>query len=361
VVEAAERMRRDLNAQPSNFYWRALQPLLESSRESLAAYLHTRPDELLLLPNVTYAINLVVSSLSLLRGTEILLTDHDYGAMSLTLQRWTELRDWNLRSMELPFHPGITPDELFSAIRNAITPATRVLFLYHVTSPTGIRLPLKEICAYAREHDILTIVDGAHAPGAIPVNLAEIGADFYAANLHKWLMCPVSGGFLHVSRHRRTDLRALITSWGWGYTRPEAFDPSPLGGQRWQADLEFHGTTDRIPQLVIPHALQLREQLGGDAAIQAHMQHLANHARKVIPLPCATAQHPDLASPLLVFDFPLPNGTDCNTLRDRLYHEHHIECPLTQAAGKTYLRVSTAIFNTESDIDSLASAVRKLH
>lgn len=358
VLEAANRLRHQLNLAPSNFYWRDLQPLLAQSRQALAGYLNTRPDELLLLPNVTFAINLVVSSLTLLRGTEILVTDHDYGAMSLTLQRWTEVRDWNLRQLDLPFRPDVTPAELLAAVKNAITPATRVLFLYHVTSPTGLRLPLKDVCAFAREHEILTLIDGAHAPGAIPVDLADIGADFYAANLHKWLMCPVSGGFLHVARHRRTDLRALVTSWGWGYQRSEAFDPSPLGGQRWQADLEFHGTADRVPQLVLPDALRFREQLGGDAAIRAHMHRLATYARKVIPLPCASPAHPDLSGPLLAFELPLPPSTPTEALRDRLYQNHNIECAITQAAGKTYLRISTAIFNTENELDALATAVK---
>jgi isopenicillin-N epimerase len=357
VQKRADELRDRMARDPSDFFWRTSGPVTSASRSALAGYLGCKADELLLLPNVTWAINLVVSSLTLPRGTEVLTTDHDYGSMLSTWQRWAGVRDWNVRTMTLPF-PAESPEQVVAAFREAITPATRVLFLYHCTSPSGYVLPLEEICAIARERDVVTVVDGAHAPGMLPVNLEKIGADFYASNTHKWIMGPCSAGFLHVRRSRRLDLRPLITSWGWGYARSEAFEHvEAMGGSRWQYDLEFHGTADRVPQMVLPEALALRQALGGDAAIAARVGELRAYAEKVIPLPCRSSPDPRLRGALTIFEVP-----DCDAIavRDRMYNEHHIECPITQAAGRQFLRVSTAWWNTEEELDALASAVRSV-
>lgn len=370
VLRRTEELRLLQATNPSDFMWRQTPALIESARASLATYLNARPADLLLLPNITYAINLVVSSLTLPRGTEVLLTDHDYGAMVNTWQRWASVRDWNLRTVPIPLTTassggGVTtpnsPDDVFSAITSAITPATRILFLYHVSSPTGLVFPLADICRYARERDILTVIDGAHGPGMIPVDLTAIGADFYASNLHKWLLCPSAGGFLHVAPHRRNDLRPLITSWGWGYERSKAFEDSKNGGSRWQWDLEFHGTADRTPQMALPSALAFRKTLGTEEQILAHYHHLSRVVRDLIPLPCASPSHPDLHAALTIFEVP---PCDPIAIRDRLYNEFHIECPITVLNSPTgprhFLRVSTATFTTADHLAQLAAAVKTL-
>jgi isopenicillin-N epimerase len=356
VQRRLDELRRMMMSDPSDFCWRKTPPLLQASRQALADFLGCQADELLLLPNVTFAINLVVSSLTLPRGTEVLISDHDYGAMVTTWQRWAAVRDWNLRTLKLPF-PVESAEHIVDAYRQAILPSTRVLFLYHCTSPTGIVMPVREICALARERDVVTVVDGAHAPGMVPLDLADIGADYYGSNTHKWLMGPCPGGFLHVARRRRTDLRALVTSWGWGYQRSEAFEDSGNGGSRWQWDLEFHGTADRTPQMVLPEALAFRTALGGEAAIAASVADLMEHARHEIPLPCRTSPDPRCRAALSVFEVPTP-PTHINTVRDRLYHEFGVEAPITSADGKQFLRVSTAVFNTHKDVETLAHAAK---
>lgn len=365
VRERAEELRGMMATNPSDFCWRRTPGLLQEARGALAGYLGVPADELLLLPNITFAVNLVVSSLALLRGTEVLLTNQDYGAMTLAWQRWANVRDWSMRTLEMPFGRDVRAEQLVELFKHAMTPSTRILFLYHATSPTGLVLPLKEICALARERDIVTVVDGAHAPGMVPVNLAEIGADYYAANLHKWMMCPAGGGFLHVARHRRTDLRALITSWGFGYNRSEAFEDSGNGGQRWQWDMEFHGTVDRVPQMVVPAALEFREKLsggGGDAVLFKQIADLAGYAREVVParsgLVVGSPDDLSLCGGLVVFD--LPGKCDPIAVRDRMYNEFNIEAPVTQAGERQYLRVSTALFNTRGDVDAVAAAAGQI-
>jgi isopenicillin-N epimerase len=218
-------------------------------------------------------------------------------------------------------------------------------------------LPLAEICAMARERGVVTVVDGAHGPGMVPVNLAEIGADFYGANLHKWMMGPMGGGFLHVRAERRLAVKPLVTGWGWGYEKEKAFEDSGNGGSRWQWDLEFHGTADRVPQMVVPEQLAFREALGGEQAIREHYRRLGAYARRVIPLECASAEEAGLWGAVTIFEVPACDGIK---VRDELYHEHGVECPVTSTEGRQFLRVSSGVFNTKGDIDRLAAAVRKM-
>jgi isopenicillin-N epimerase len=358
VLQRLMDLRTQLAAQPADFCNRQMPALLTAAREQLAAYLNVRPADLLLLPNVTVALNLVVSSLTLLRGTEVMLMDHQYGSMNFLWERWAGVRDWSLRTIEVPFEKSTTPEDIIEAVSRQLSSSTRVLFLYHVTSPTGLVVPVKELCALARERDILTVVDGAHAPGMVGCDLSEIGADFYGANTHKWLMGPANGGFLYCQPHRRLELRALITSWGHNYLRSEAFADSGNGGSNWQWDLEFHGTIDRTPIAVLPDVLNFRQSLGGDAVISARMKELARYARQAIPLPVASPDHPDLCGALTVF--ALPETINPLELRDTLFHSHHIECAITHAGGKPFLRVSTGIFNTQAELDRLARAVSEL-
>lgn len=360
IQQRVGELRSQLASNPSDFCWRELPKLIQTSRAATAAYLNCKPDELLLVPNITFAHNLIVSSLTLPKGTDILITDHEYGAMVYAWQRWAGVRDWNLRTLSLPIGPSLTAEQYISHIEQALTPATRVLFLYHCASPTGLVLPLKEICALARSKDIITVIDGAHAPGMIPVDINEIGADFYAANLHKWVMAPAGAGFLHVARNRRLDIRPLITSWGWPYNRSEAFEDSGNGGSRWQWDLEFHGTLDRCPQMVLPETIAFRRELGSEADIYAHHQNLSDFARKLIPLPCMTPEDPRLRGGLTIFEVPTPPNKDPNVYRDILYHTHGIEAPTTSTQGRYFLRISTATFNTEEDIHQLAQAVKQI-
>jgi selenocysteine lyase/cysteine desulfurase len=152
-----------------------------------------------------------------------------------------------------------------------------------------------------------------------------------------------------------------VTAWGWPYNRSEAFEDSGNGGTKWQWDLEFHGTADRVPLMVVPEQLAFRTALGGEAAIHEHTRSLAAYARKTIPLPTLTPDDPALSGALSVFELPASVlKADANKYRDKLYFEHDIECPVTSAGNRMLLRVSTAIFNNHTDVDKLAVAVRRV-
>jgi isopenicillin-N epimerase len=357
VMERMGELRGRMASNPSDFCWRQLPVLIESSRAALAGYLGCAAGELVLVPNVTFAMNVVVSSLDLPAGAEVVVTDHEYGSMVKLWERWAAVRGWKLRTVKVPVGNQVTWGELIEVFDQAMTGETRALFVYHCASPTGLVLPLKEICGRARERGVVTVVDGAHGPGMVPVDLAEIGADFYGANLHKWMMGPCGGGFLHVRAERRLAVKALVTAWGWGYPEGTAFEDSGNGGSRWQWDLEFHGTADRVPQMVVPEMLAFREALGGEEVIAEHYRALGAYARGVIPLVCTSAYEEGLCGAVTIFEVPACDGVK---VRDELYHEHGVECPMTSTAGRQFLRVSAGVFNTQADMDRLAAAVRKV-
>ena len=357
VMERVGELRGMMAGNPSDFCWRQIPHLIERSRAALAGYLGCGAGELVLVPNVTYAMNLVVASLELPAGAEVVVTDHEYGSMVKLWERWAAVRGWRLRTVKVPVGRGVTKGELVEVFDRAMTGGTKGLFVYHCASPTGLVLPLAEICGMARERGVVTVVDGAHGPGMVAVNLAEIGADFYGANLHKWMMGPCGGGFLHVRAERRLEVKPLVTAWGWGYEKAKAFADSGNGGTRWQWDLEFHGTADRVPQRVVPEMLAFGEALGGEGAIAEHYRRLGAYARGVIPLACVSAEEAGLCGAVTIFEVPACDGIQ---VRDELYHVHGVECPVTSTGGRQFLRVSAGVFNTEADVDRLAAAVRKV-
>lgn len=359
VFDAATRLRRLQAEGPTDFIARRGPVLLQKARSALAAFLRADPADLLLVPNVTFSINVVATSVPLRPGDEILTSDHEYGAMISCWRRTARRSGARVRRVRIPYDSE-DPREIVEAFRQGIGPRTRVLFFSHVTSTTGLVLPAAALCAMARRRGILTVIDGAHAPGMVPVDLRRIGADFYGANAHKWLMAPSGCGFLHVRAARKPLLRSLITSWGWGYPPSRREKDSAWGGTFWQRDFEFHGVTDRVPQMVLPEVLAFRRRLGGEAAIARRVRFLSDYARSLLAglgLKPATPENPSLRGAMTAFEIPAAISKD---LRERIWKKARIETAVTSAAGKWFLRVSTAGFNSPGDIDRLADALRPM-
>src|SRR5262249_20249074 len=197
VFERVTQLRRRLAEEPMDFLLREMPGHLWQARESLAKFLRADPFRLIFTANVTTAVNIVASSLILATPGEILLTDHEYGAMHWCWERAAHRLGLTLRTFPLPTMAS-GPQEIVDAACKAMTPKPRLFFFSHVLSPTGLVLPAKELCAEARRRGILTLVDGAHAPAMIPLDLDDIAADFYGANCHKWLLAPTGAGFLYV-------------------------------------------------------------------------------------------------------------------------------------------------------------------
>ena len=213
VFERVTQLRRRLAEEPMDFLLREMPAQLWHARETLANFLHADARRLIFTANVTASVNLIASSLTLAAPGEILLTDHEYGAMHWCWERAAQRLGLTLRTFRVPILAR-DPHEIVEAACAAMMPKTRLFFFSHVLSPTGLVLPAKELCSEARRRGILCVVDGAHAPAMFALDLDDIDADFYGGNCHKWLLAPTGCGFLYLGKSSEDRLQPLQVSWG---------------------------------------------------------------------------------------------------------------------------------------------------
>ncbi len=359
VFDRATELRRRLAEEPMDFLVRQLPPLLWTARTRLADFLGGEARRLIFTANVSAAINLVASGLTLSGPGEILLTDHEYGAMHWCWERMARRHGLTLRTFRLPILAR-DPHEIVEALCAALTDRTRLVFFSHVLSPTGLVLPAREMCRVAKKRGALTVVDGAHAPAMIPLNLADVGADFYCGNCHKWLLAPTGSGFLHLGPGQEDRLQPSQVSWGYRPDRAQMDEPDEFGSTPRLRFYEFEGTRDVCPWLAVPAAIDFQEQIGFEA-IRQRNESLVEFAKErlgCIPGPTlATPRDPRLHG--FMTAFRLPRTVDAPTWRKRLWEEFRIEAPIVERPEGLLLRVSTHFYNTEEEIERLATAVKR--
>jgi isopenicillin-N epimerase len=360
VFERVTALRRRLAEEPMDFLLRELPGRLWTARTRLAEFVGADPRRLVFTANVSVAINLIASGLTLARPGEILLTDHEYGAMQWCWERAAQRQGLSLRTFPLPVR-ALDPGEVVAAFRDAIGPQTRLLFFSHVLSPTGMVLPARAICAAARERGVISVVDGAHAPGMVPVDLDALGADFYAANVHKWLLAPIGSGFLHLGRGSEDRLQPMQVSWGYQPDRGKMDEPDEFGTTPRLRFYEFEGTRDVCPWLAVPDAIDFQAALGFEH-IRRHNARLAGIVRdrfgRIAGLTPWTPAHPELHGFLTAFR--LPAGVDAPSWRRQLWERDRVEALIVERPDGLLLRVSTHFYNTEEEIERLARAVETL-
>ena len=358
VFDKVTELRRRLAEEPMDFFLRQGPPLLWQARERLAHFLGCRPQRLIFTANVTCSINTVAAGLRLAAPGEILLTDHEYGAMHWCWERAAQRQGLTLRTFPLPTMAE-SPDEIISAFRKAITEKTRLLFFSHVLSPTGLVLPAAAICAEARRHGVLTVVDGAHAPAMVPLELDRLGADFYGGNCHKWLLAPSGAGFLHFGQGNEDRLEPMQVSWGWHADRTKLEERDEFGSTLRIRRFEFEGTRDPCPWVAVPAAIDFQEEIGL-ADIRFRNADLVAYTRQrlgKLELTSATPIHPELHG--FMTAFRLPARTRAIPLRQHLWDKYRIEAPIVERPDCLLLRVSTHFYNLEEEIDRLTVAVKE--
>jgi isopenicillin-N epimerase len=360
VFERATELRRRLAEEPMDFLVRQAPPLLWQARERLAELLGGDPRRLVFTANVTASINTAAAALRLAAPGEILMTDHEYGAMEWCWERAAQRQGLCLRTFSLPPMPS-TPGEIVDAARAAFTDQTRLLFFSHVLSPTGMVLPAAELCAEARRRGILTVIDGAHAPAFIPVRLDELGCDFYGGNCHKWLLAPTGSGFLYFGSGAEERVQPLQVSWGWHHDRSRLDDRDEFGSTPRLRAYEFEGTRDPCPWLTIPGAIDFQAGIGWEA-IRKRICELARYTRERLSrlqeLKPATPVHQDLHGAMTAFR--LPPGLEAAKLRRALWDNHRIEAPIIERQDGLSIRISTHFYNTTEEIDRVAAALPRL-
>src|SRR5215211_3897523 len=252
VFEEYQHWQVELERQPVEFLGRRHDGLLEEARSKVATYLNADADDLVFITNATSGLNVIARSFPLETGDEILTTDHEYGALDLTWDYLCGKAGAHCVRHHIPL-PVTSHADIVESFWSAVTPRTKIIFLSHITSPTALIFPVKEICTRAREAGILTVIDGAHAPGHIPVDLKAIGADIYSGNCHKWLCAPKGSGFLHVRPEHHEWVESLTISWGW------------RGESTFVSRNQYQGTRDIAAFLSVPAAIEFQQKHNWDA------------------------------------------------------------------------------------------------
>lgn len=349
VFEEYQRWQMRLERQPVLFLGREFDGLLLEARRVLAEFIHAEAGELVFVPNATHAVNIVARSLPLGAGDEILSSEHEYGACEFAWELACRKSGARLVRQPMPL-PLRDPAQAAEALWAGVTPRTRVLFLSHITSPTALRLPVETLCARARAAGIWTVIDGAHALGQIPLDMAAIGADFYTSNAHKWLCAPKGAAFLFARRGVQALIEPLVVSWGFH---------APLSSGSQLVDcLQWTGTNDPAAYLSVPAAIRFQQENDWERVRAVCRKLLTGALIRLSDLTGLEALAP--LSPALTLQMaaaPLPAASDLTALKARLYEEFQVEVPLIEWRGQKLMRISVQGYNSAADVEALLAGV----
>lgn len=380
VQAARSYWQTQLEREPMDFFVRRLGALLRAAREALGRYVGAAADDLVLIDNATVGMNIVAASFPLAPGDEVLLNDHEYGAVLRIWGRACESAGAKLRVCTLPY-PIESPDQVIDALLAAATQRTRLIVVSHVTSPTALIFPVEALIRAAHARGIAVAVDGPHAVGMLPLKLANLGADYYTASCHKWLSAPFGSGFLYVAPSRQGTLASPVCSWGRAH---QGCEPS------WRDEFEWLGTRDPSALLAIADAIAFPAQVeaGSDelpetpallaaqsppspevqAAIHLAWDRYRAHARDPIreisqSLYDLLKQPPLTAEPNgwlgSMAAVTLPPG-DAASLQQAYWERYRIEVPVVAWGERRLLRVSWHLYNRPEHLTRLIEATREL-
>ena len=348
VFDEYQRWQLELERQPVEFLGRRFNDLMQAARSALGGYLGADADDLVYVTNATVGLNVIARSLDLHPGHEVLSTDHEYGALDRMWRFICAKHDAKYIRQPVPVPVGSAAD-VVEAVWAGVSDRTRVLFISHITSPTAIIFPIKPLIDRAHERGIITIVDGAHAPGQIDLNLREFGADFYSGNLHKWLMTPKGSAFLYARKEVQHLVEPLIVSWGWESEKP--------GPSKFIDEQEWTGTRDIAAFLSVTAATQFQREHDWPV-VRNECHELVRYAREQVctltGLPPLTPDDPAWFAQMSAL--PLP-PCDLAQLKQRLYGEFRVEIPVIDWNERHFVRLSVQGYNTRADIDRLLDAL----
>ncbi len=348
---------RKLASQPMDFFLRKMEPALDDAAGILGDFIGALARDLCFVDNATVAMNIVAQSVALLPDDEVILNNHEYGAVRRIWQAACARQQAKLVQPAIPT-PIQSAEEIVTAIFNAVTPRTKLIVVSHVTSPTAIVFPVEEICRRANALKIPVCIDGPHAIAMRTLSIEKLGCAYYCASLHKWLSAPLGSGFLFVRRDWQQKLTPPVVSWG-----------GSLSGRssRWQDDYNWLGTRDPAPFLAVPTAIKFLEDIDIDD-FRAHGHTLAKMFRDRLTtawnvealIPDDTAWYGTMIT------IPLPPGPilrakpqAMDPLQTVLWEKHRIEIPVMDWNGRRHLRVSCHAYNCRADLKRLFAALEE--
>lgn len=356
VLAAQQALRDEMERQPSRFLLRDLVGHVGAPREgptrlraaaaAVAGFVRARGDDLVFVDNATTGANAVLRSLPLQPGDEILVTDQTYGAVVNAAAFVARERGAHLRSVEVPY-PAFDPAALVEAVAGALGPRTRLAIVDHISAESALILPLAEIAARCREKGVPVLVDGAHAPGALDLDIPALGVAWYTGNLHKWCYSPRSCGLLWADPAQQALLHPPVISWG--------LDKGFL------AEFDWVGTRDPTAWLAAPEGIATLRDLGLDA-VRGYNHRLAWDGARMLAKRFGTSLEAEERHFGCMVTIPLPQRLgstrdDATRLRDALLFEDHIEVQMHAGKGRLWVRISAQVYNEMADMDRLADAI----
>jgi len=351
VIEKYQYWQKKLELQPVQFMTEDVYTHLKTARDSLSKFVGCEGDDMVFIPNPTTAGNTVINSLDLNPGDEILTTDHEYGALIRAWDTYCKISNTKLIQRIIPI-PVTTHDDFTEDFWNGVTGHTKVIFISQITSSTALIFPVHEICRRAREQNILTIIDGAHVPGQIPLNISEMDPDVYIGTCHKWLCAPKGSSFLYVRKSFQPKVRPLVVSWG-----NEGDDPSK---SPFLLDNQWQGTRDMSAFLTIPVAIKFQQKNNWDnrtekcrLIVRETRNRLDEHFQCTHFCPNTEEWLGQMASVKIKTNDPVK-------LKNTLINEFSIEVPIFEWRGKSIMRYSFQVYNDQKDADFLVNTLKDL-
>jgi isopenicillin-N epimerase len=363
VLEHQRRLRERMERQPVQFLARELEPLLDQARAELASFVGAAVDDLVWVNNATTGVNAVLQSLPLSPGDELLTTDHEYNACQNALEFAAHRARAKVVVVPIPF-PITSPDAVIEAVLSRVTERTRIALVDHVTSPTGLVLPVERLVRELASRGVDTLVDGAHAPGMLELSIDDLGAAYFTGNCHKWLCAPKGAAFLHVRRDLRERVRPVVISHGANSPRADR--------SRFHLEFDWVGTADPTAVLSVPEAIRFMGGLLEDGwrELRRRNRQLALQARDElcrrlsIEPPCPDGMVGSMSA------LPLPGGRPgkptsalyTEELQSALLARWRIEVPIIPwpAPPDRLVRISAQVYNRPEQYERLAGALVKL-
>ena len=351
VFQAYQDWQREYQRCPVGF-GRVHGDAIHNARAALARFVGAGPGHLVYVLNATMGLNIVARALTLAPGDEVLSTDHEYGSIERTWQFCCAKHGARYVRQPVPL-PVESHDQVVEALWAGVTARTRVLTFSHIPSPTAWILPAQEIVRRAREAGIITVIDGAHTPGQIDLQLDHLGADFYVGDCHKWMAAPTGSAFLYARPEAQAMLEPLIISWGWGTGAPAV--------SRFVDEHQIQGTRDLSAFLAVPAAIQFMQEHDWPAVRQRCHELLSAARRELASFTGLAPLTPDRPTWFAqMASLPLP-PCDAAALSAHLYGRHNIEIPVVQWNDRTMLRLSVQAYNTRADVEALVQAIRAFY
>ena len=349
IINEHQRIQKLFESQPVHFIENLLPPLLESSRKSLATFLNVNKDDIVIMDNPTTSMNEIVRCLELKSGDEILTTNHEYGAMEKIWEYTKQKIGFNINTVKLPL-PLKSYNQILEIINDAITNKTKYIFISHITSPTAIIFPIKEICNIAHERGIKTIIDGAHSPGYINLNISDINPDYYFGTCHKWLSTPKGVSFMYIKKELQYTIEPLVVGWGWNEKNDKISNFINIH--------EWWGTKDLTHYLCIPKSIDIYSTKEYKNKILYCRSMVSKARNKINNITKQQSICPDYMLGQMA-SMIIPN-TNTIELKKHLINDYKIEIPVFEWQNKQLLRISFQVYNTESEIDYLAHSIKKI-